>query len=478
MGCISSQQLPPPNPVQVDLSHFLICRVLGRGGFGKVQAVQRRVDERYFAMKSLSKHRLLKREHSIHLVWLERQVMSSFHSPFLVTCVYAFQDPLHLYMVMPLMLGGDLRYFLRQRGACRESEARFYMAETLLALEHMHSLRIVYRDLKPDNILLDAEGHIRLSDFGLSGRIKSSDGKTSGYCGTQGYIAPEVRDFRRYDGSCDFYAFGVVLYELLCRYVPSRVREHRERLTMEEALMGGPAIPATDPAGKGRGDEGDAKQQAAGGVDPAHSDASLDLEQLFDPRLTRKPTGLSPACKDLLTGLLQEEPGVRLGSRSAARWEEVKAHEWFSSVDWAVAASRGMIPPFVPNVSVANCDPVWELEEQLMKSKVAGPPLTAEEQAVFAGWEFGVREGEVGGEREEGPVRVSMVGVEEEAKTMEEVGDEDVQVEMGMTGVRATAVVYEGEKGRVGYGGGQHMSPHEALEGLDHDPPLYLTQEG
>ena len=119
--------------------------------------------------------------------------MSSFRCDFLVSCVYAFQDASHLYVVMPLMLGGDLRYYLKQNGPCRESEARFYMAELLLALEHMHSLRIVYRDLKPDNVLLDEAGHIRLSDFGLSARIRSADGKTSGFCGTLGYVAPEVR---------------------------------------------------------------------------------------------------------------------------------------------------------------------------------------------------------------------------------------------------------------------------------------------
>ena len=180
----------------MDLSHFIICRVLGRGGFGKVNAVQRRCDERYFAMKTISKHRLVRKEHSVYMTWLERTVMSSFHSHFLVSCVYAFQDAQHLYMVMPLMLGGDLRYYLKQNGPCRESEARFFMAEILLALEHMHSLRIVYRDLKPDNILLDDTGHLRLSDFGLSGRIRSQDGKTSGFCGTHGYVAPEVRSTR------------------------------------------------------------------------------------------------------------------------------------------------------------------------------------------------------------------------------------------------------------------------------------------
>ena len=105
---------------------------------------------------------------------------------------------------------------------------------------------------------------------------------------------------------------------------------------------------------------------------------------------------------DLLTGLLQEDPAHRLGSRSPTKWAEVKAHEWFAPIDWAVAAARELTPPFVPNVSVANCDPVWELEEQIMKPTVSTPPLSAEEQALFAGWEWRVKEEGTEGEGGEG----------------------------------------------------------------------------
>ena len=170
MGCFQSLPLPPPNREAIDLTHFIICRVLGRGGFGKVNAVQRQSDNQYFAMKTIEKHRLFKREQSFALTWLERWVMCSTQSPFLVTCLHAFQDEHYLYMVMPLLLGGDLRFYLRQNGPCKESEARFFMVEILLGLEALHSLNCVYRDLKPDNVLLDSDGHVRISDFGLTGR--------------------------------------------------------------------------------------------------------------------------------------------------------------------------------------------------------------------------------------------------------------------------------------------------------------------
>ena len=380
----------------VDLSHFVICRVLGRGGFGKVQAVQRRTDDQYFAMKSITKLSLLRRTtQSVYMTWLERKVMSSFHTtlhPFLLHCNYAFQDTHTLYMVMPLMLGGDLRWYIKHNGPVKESDARFYMCEILLALQHMHSLHLVYRDLKPDNVLLDSDGHIRLSDFGLCGRIRSGDGKTSGFCGTNGYIAPEVREGRRYDGSVDFYAFGVVLYELLTRYTPGRAAEERQRLAMEELMMGNSTAPPPAHTTKA----GDEQKHVA---DTAVTAAQSQYDELFDPRLTYKRRGLSAACKDLLAGLLAHEPSRRLGSGSVDKWDEVRRHEWFDGVDWDTAAAKQLKPAFVPNVNIANCDPVFELEEQIMTDRKHKnrPPLSAADQQLFVGWEYNTRLNTAGG---------------------------------------------------------------------------------
>ena len=527
MGCITSSPLPPPNPSEgqsttlirqpppstphccsthsfttrlsvllcsltpVDLSHFIICRVLGRGGFGKVQAVQRRSDDAYFAMKSITKHSLLRRTtQSVYMTWLERKVMSSFHTtlhPFLLHCTHAFQDAHTLYMVMPLMLGGDLRWYIKHNGPLKESDARFYMCEILLGLQHMHSLHLVYRDLKPDNVLLDSDGHIRLSDFGLCGRIRSGDGKTSGFCGTNGYIAPEVREGRRYDGSVDFYAFGVVLYELLTRYTPGRAAEERQRLAMEELMMGNSASPSPT-AAKTKQHMDEQKHVA----DTSTAASNSQYDELFDPRLTYKRRGLSPACKDLLAGLLAHDPSRRLGSGSAGRWDEVKRHEWFDGVDWEAAAAKRLKPAFVPNVNIANCDPVFELEEQIMNDRGSHnkhrAPLSPADQQLFVGWEYNTRLTHDAADTSTAPAQadelVIPVPAPAELQSSPELGPVDWRGGLYESGWAGEVVMEEGVEVQLAETGEHHQRAASgrqvAVDGVgygDHDG-MYATQLG
>lgn len=168
--------LPPPiNPSHVDLTHFELHRVLGKGGFGKVQVIQSRRNGDLYALKSISKAWLVQSSSNVQSVWLERHIMVQIRSPFLVPVYFAFQDERYLYLVMHFLPGGDLHFLLQNkrlmakgvRGArlmqaLPEEHVRFYAAEIVLALEEMHSFGLVYRDLKPDNCLLDQEGHVRL----------------------------------------------------------------------------------------------------------------------------------------------------------------------------------------------------------------------------------------------------------------------------------------------------------------------------
>ena len=129
---------------------------------------------------------------------------------------------------------------------------------------------------------------------------------------------------------------------------------------------------------------------------PSDVSAGDGVDALFDPRLTRGGRGLTPACRDLMCGLLQDDPNRRLGSGcgsrdSKARWLEVKQHAWFASVNWTAAAAKQLKPPFKPDISVANCDPVFELEEQIIHSQIKLPTLTPQQQQKFKGWEFATK---------------------------------------------------------------------------------------
>ena len=129
---------------------------------------------------------------------------------------FAFQDQLHLYLIMEFINGGELFYHLQQAGRFSEERAKFYTAEIILALEYLHNAGIVYRDVKPENILIDSEGHVRLTDFGLSkGGLEDSNGMTESFCGTTEYLAPEIIKDKQYGVSVDWYSLGLVLFEMV-----------------------------------------------------------------------------------------------------------------------------------------------------------------------------------------------------------------------------------------------------------------------
>ncbi|GLD99531.1 hypothetical protein PINS_up008257 [Pythium insidiosum] len=152
---------------KVCLEDFTLIRVIGKGSFGKVTLVRKKTNSKIFAMKILSKAHLLKRKQIEHTK-TERRVLSVVSHPFIVGLHYAFQTDTKLYFVLDYCPGGELFFHLSRMGRFDENMARFYCAELVVALEHLHSLGVVYRDLKPENILLDEMGHIKLADFGLA----------------------------------------------------------------------------------------------------------------------------------------------------------------------------------------------------------------------------------------------------------------------------------------------------------------------
>lgn len=172
--------------------------------------VRHKKSERLYAMKVLKKASLVLH---VNHVKTERQILEQVRHPFIVQLYYAFQTREELHMILQYAVGGELFRHMNQEGMFDEPMASFYAAELVLALSHLHSLGIVYRDLKPENCLLDLDGHILLTDFGLS--KVSLDGRTNTICGTPEFMAPEILAGLQYDYAVDWWSLGVLIYDML-----------------------------------------------------------------------------------------------------------------------------------------------------------------------------------------------------------------------------------------------------------------------
>ncbi|KAE9553206.1 hypothetical protein FO519_003602 [Halicephalobus sp. NKZ332] len=262
--------------MQLTMNDFSVHRIIGRGGFGEVFGCRKADTGKMYAMKCLDKKRIkLKQGETLAL---NERIMLSLVStgqdcPFIVCMTYAFQSPDKLCFILDLMNGGDLHYHLSQHGVFSEAEVLFYAAEVILGLEHMHNRSVVYRDLKPANILLDENGHVRVSDLGLA--CDFSKKKPHASVGTHGYMAPEVlAKGVAYDSSADWFSFGCMLYKLLKGHSP--FRQHKSKVSMDKNE-----------------------------IDKMTMTQDIELPD----------QGFTNECRDLLEGLLKRDVHERLGCR-------------------------------------------------------------------------------------------------------------------------------------------------------------------
>jgi len=300
-----------------------------------VNAVKNYNDGLIYAMKTTSKAFLLESGNNFVTLWNERMCMSQINSSYVVQLHWAFQDKENCYLVMDFMRGGDFRWYLDTHDPMPEKQCRFYAVELLLAMEELNKHHIIYRDLKPNNLLLDEDGHLHLSDFGLT-KVLKGDTRARGASGTFGYVAPEIVAGRSYRFECDSWSYGVTLYEFLHKRLPFPTRN---------TLMSKQAV---------------------------HVSSTM-----------------SPACRELLERLLYKDAKRRLVGSSHG-WDEIKSHDWFKGVDWELAETRGITPPYIPPKGVANCNSTFELEDVFFGQQKQRP-LTEEEEKKFVGYNFRTR---------------------------------------------------------------------------------------
>ncbi|BES95358.1 unnamed protein product [Nesidiocoris tenuis] len=285
------------SPLDVGKEDFETLRTLGTGAFGRVFLSRKKSDNMYFAIKVLDKSKVIKLrqvEHSLN----EKQILQAIQFPFCVYLEYFFQDNSYLYYVLPLILGGEMFTHLRKFGKFDENHTKFYAAQVLLALEYLHHLDLVYRDLKPENLLLDHMGYVKVTDFGFCKLIK---GRTYTLCGTPEYLAPEIILSKGYGKSVDWWSFGVLIYEMAAGYPPFFATEP---MKIYEKIV----------AGK-----------------------------------YRNPNGFSPDLKDVVRNILQTDLSRRFGNLKGGA-NDIKEHKWFKTVQWIPLLNKKLEPPFLPKV--------------------------------------------------------------------------------------------------------------------------------
>ena len=283
---------------KVTQNDFEKIKIIGKGSFGNVYLVRHIKTDKYYAMKVLAKAIIKKREEEEHTI-TERMLMAKLDYPLIVKLHYCFQDKKNLYFIMDLIQGGDLLYHLRKYHRFDDEKTRFYIAELILVLEFLHNNNIMYRDIKPENILIDKTGHIKLVDFGLS-KIFQKNEKMYTICGTSFYLAPELIKKEGYSCEADWWSLGCLMFELLSGNPPYRLE------------------------GKD--------------INSLNFNQPLKMDNCF-----------SEEAKDLICKLLVIEPSKRLGVGKDGI-ENLKNHPYFQSINWKDLEELKVTPPFIPEV--------------------------------------------------------------------------------------------------------------------------------
>ncbi|KRX10307.1 Protein kinase-like domain [Pseudocohnilembus persalinus] len=321
------------------LKDFEQLKVLGKGSYAKVTLVRCIQDQKIYAMKILKKAELAKKKQEEHTL-TERHILVECDHPFIIQLKASFQTDKKLFFVLEFCQGGELFNLLCAKQKFSEEVCRFYSSQIVLAMEYLHNKNIIYRDLKPENVLIDNCGYIRISDFGLS-KNNITGNEALSVCGTPEYLAPEILHKQGHGKSVDWWALGCILFEM---------------------LTGEPAY------------------------------YSNDRKQLFDNiknQQIKYPKNISPELKDLLKNLFIKDQNQRLGANGA---HEVKNHPWFRNTQWDKIYNKQMKPPFIPTIKgeadVSNFDAEFTQADVFSHKEDSLPPQRQYEDFSYKAYDL------------------------------------------------------------------------------------------
>lgn len=302
VGVIKEPPSPSSNGVssvrQYSLHDFDIVKTIGTGTFGRVCLCRDKVTSQYLAMKILAITDVIRLKQVEH-VKNEKNILRLVTHPFIIEMYWHYRDDRFLYMLFEYVCGGELFAYLRNAGKFPMTTASFYASEIVSALEYLHSLSVVYRDLKPENLLLDQDGHLKITDFGFAKKLTD---RTWTLCGTPEYLAPEIIQSKGHNKAVDWWALGILIYEMLAGYPPFF---DDNPFGIYEKILGG---------------------------------------------RVEWPRHLDTSAKDLIKKLLTQDRTKRLGNMKNGA-DDVKRHRFFKNIDWEDVYHKQLKPPIVPKVS-------------------------------------------------------------------------------------------------------------------------------